>query len=222
MAVLITGIGELTTHDPELGRLTDAALVLDGPRVAWVGLRADAPDADERVDVEGRAVLPGWVDSHTHLVFAGDRTAEFEARMAGKPYTAGGIATTVGATRAASDEELAANLRRHVDEAARQGTTCLETKTGYGLTVADEARSARIAAQVADEVTFLGAHLVPSGADAGQYVLYCATSFAVAVLNLSLSSPVHQFASAPLASYWLPWSSKPWLISWPITAPMPP
>ena len=170
MAVLITGIGELTTHDPELGRLTDAALVLDGPRVAWVGLRADAPDADERVDVEGRAVLPGWVDSHTHLVFAGDRTAEFEARMAGKPYTAGGIATTVGATRAASDEELAANLRRHVDEAARQGTTCLETKTGYGLTVADEARSARIAAQVADEVTFLGAHLVPSGADAESYV----------------------------------------------------
>ena len=157
MAVLITGIGELTTHDPELGRLTDAALVLDGPRVAWVGLRADAPDADERVDVEGRAVLPGWVDSHTHLVFAGDRTAEFEARMAGKPYTAGGIATTVGATRAASDEELTANLRRHVDEAARQGTTCLETKTGYGLTVADE-------------VTFLGAHLVPSGADAESYV----------------------------------------------------
>ena len=170
MAVLITGIGELTTHDPELGRLTDAALVLDGPRVAWVGLRADAPDADERVDVEGRAVLPGWVDSHTHLVFAGDRTAEFEARMAGKPYTAGGIATTVGATRAASDEELAANLRRHVDEAARQGTTCLETKTGYGLTVADEARSARIAAQVADEVTFLGAHLVPLGTDAESYV----------------------------------------------------
>ena len=170
MAVLITGIGELTTHDPELGRLTDAALVLDGPRVAWVGLRSDAPDADERVDVEGRAVLPGWVDSHTHLVFAGDRTAEFEARMAGKPYTAGGIATTVGATRAASDEELAANLRRHVDEAARQGTTCLETKTGYGLTVADEARSARIAAQVADEVTFLGAHLVPLGTDAESYV----------------------------------------------------
>ena len=170
MAVLITGIGELTTNDPELGRLTDAALVVDHDRIAWVGAAKSAPDADERVDVEGRAVLPGWVDSHTHLVFAGDRTAEFEARMAGKPYTAGGIAITVGATREASDEQLAANLRRHVDEAARQGTTCLETKTGYGLTVADEARSARIAGAVADEVTFLGAHLVPPGADAESYV----------------------------------------------------
>ena len=170
MAVLITGIGELTTNDPALGRLTEAALVVEGDRVAWVGPAAQAPDADERVDVEGRAVLPGWVDSHTHLVFAGDRTAEFEARMAGKPYTAGGIAITVGATREASDEQLAANLRRHVDEAARQGTTCLETKTGYGLTVADEARSARIAGEVADEVTFLGAHLVPPGADAESYV----------------------------------------------------
>ncbi|MFG1643851.1 imidazolonepropionase [Amycolatopsis sp. NPDC049252] len=170
MAVVITGIGELTTNDPELGRLTDAALVLDGTEVAWVGPASRAPDADEHVDVEGRAVLPGWVDSHTHLVFAGDRTAEFEARMAGKPYTAGGIAITVGATREASDEQLAANLRRHVDEAARQGTTCLETKTGYGLTVADEARSARIAGEVADEVTFLGAHLVPPGADAESYV----------------------------------------------------
>jgi imidazolonepropionase len=170
VAVVITGIGELTTNDDSLGRLTDAALVLDGTKVAWVGPTSRAPDADEHVDVEGRAVLPGWVDSHTHLVFAGDRTAEFEARMAGKPYTAGGIAITVGATREASDEQLATNLRRHVDEAARQGTTCLETKTGYGLTVADEARSARIAGEVADEVTFLGAHLVPPGADAESYV----------------------------------------------------
>ncbi|GAB3156080.1 imidazolonepropionase [Amycolatopsis stemonae] len=170
MAVLITGIGELTTNDPGLGRLTDAALVMEHGKIAWVGPAVSAPDADERVDVEGRAVLPGWVDSHTHLVFAGDRTAEFEARMAGKPYTAGGIAITVGATREASDEQLAANLRRHVGEAARQGTTCLETKTGYGLTVEDEARSARIAGEVADEVTFLGAHLVPPGADAESYV----------------------------------------------------
>lgn len=170
MATLVTGIGELTTHDPELGKLTNAALVFSGDRVVWVGSVADVPAADERVEVEGRAVLPGWVDSHTHLVFAGDRTAEFEARMAGKPYTAGGIAVTVGATRAASDEELAANLRCHVDEAARQGTTCMETKTGYGLNVEDEARSARIAAEVADEVTFLGAHLVPPGADAESYV----------------------------------------------------
>ncbi|WP_406641429.1 imidazolonepropionase [Amycolatopsis sp. WGS_07] len=170
MAVLITGIGELTTNDPELGKLRDAALVLDGETVAWAGPAGQAPDADERVDVEGRAVLPGWVDSHTHLVFAGDRTAEFEARMAGQAYAAGGIAVTVDATRAASDEHLTANLRRHVEEAAAQGTTCLETKTGYGLTVADEERSARIAGTVADEVTFLGAHLVPPGADAESYV----------------------------------------------------
>ncbi|MDQ0377095.1 imidazolonepropionase [Amycolatopsis thermophila] len=170
MAVLITGIGELTTNDDALGTLHDAAIVVEGPEVAWVGPAAAAPDADERVDVEGRAALPGWVDSHTHLVFAGDRTAEFEARMAGQPYSAGGIAVTVAATRAAGDAELTANLRRHVAEAARQGTTCLETKTGYGLTVADEVRSARIAAEVADEVTFLGAHLVPPGADAESYV----------------------------------------------------
>lgn len=170
MAVLITGIGELTTNDAELGKLRDAAVIVEGETIAWAGSAADAPDADERVDVDGRAVLPGWVDSHTHLVFAGDRTAEFEARMAGKAYSAGGIAVTVDATRSASDEQLAANLRRHVDEAAKQGTTCLETKTGYGLNVEDEVRSARIAADVADEVTFLGAHLVPPGADAESYV----------------------------------------------------
>lgn len=170
MAILITGIGELTTNDPELGRQRDAAVVFDGSRIAWVGPAARAPAADERFDAGGRAALPGWVDSHTHLVFAGDRTAEFEERMAGRPYQAGGIATTVAATRAASDAELAANLRRHGDEAARQGTTCLETKTGYGLSVLDEVRSARIAAEVADEVTFLGAHLVPPGADADTYL----------------------------------------------------
>ncbi|WP_433579818.1 imidazolonepropionase [Nocardia brasiliensis] len=169
MSTLITGIGELTTNTEE-GQLRDAAVLLDGQRVAWVGPAAAAPAADERVDVGGRAVLPGWVDSHTHLVFAGDRTAEFEARMAGRPYRAGGIATTVAATRAASDEQLSANLARHIAEARRQGTTCIETKTGYGLSVADELRSARLAAAAADEVTFLGAHLVPSGMTADHYV----------------------------------------------------
>jgi len=168
VSVLITGIGELTTNVDGLVR--DAALVLDGERVAWTGPASAAPAADSRVDVEGRAVLPGWVDSHTHLVFAGDRTAEFAARMAGKPYTAGGIAVTVEATRAASDATLAAGLRRHVAEAVAQGTTCLETKTGYGLTVADELRSARLAASVVDEVTFLGAHLVPAGTSMPDYV----------------------------------------------------
>jgi imidazolonepropionase len=170
VSVLITGIGELTTNDDTLGQLTDAALVLDSGLVAWVGPAARAPVADLKVDVEGRAVLPGWVDSHTHLVFAGDRTAEFAARMAGEPYRAGGIAVTVEATRAADDAELGAGLRRHVAEAQAQGTTCLETKTGYGLTVADEVRSAKLAAGQVDEVTFLGAHLVPPGVDADEYV----------------------------------------------------
>ena len=168
MSILITGIGELTTNDEPVH--ADAALVLDGDRVAWLGSAADAPAADERVDVDGRAVLPGWVDSHTHLVFAGDRTAEFAARMAGKPYTAGGIAVTVNATRAASDDELAAVLRKHVAEAVAQGTTYLETKTGYGLTVADELRSAKLAAEQVDEVTFLGAHLVPADMSTQDYV----------------------------------------------------
>ncbi|WP_433869965.1 imidazolonepropionase [Saccharopolyspora sp. CA-218241] len=161
----ITGIGELTTHDPELGTPRGAALVLDGERVAWVGPDHRVPPADTRVDVDGAAVLPGWVDSHTHLVFAGDRTDEFAARIAGEPYRAGGIEETVRATRAATDEQLAATLRRHLDEALAQGTTCVETKTGYGLTVHDELRAARIAATAADEVTFLGAHVVPQDAD---------------------------------------------------------
>lgn len=169
-STLVTGIGELTTNDDELGRMRGAAVVLEGDTIAWVGSATDAPPADERVDVAGRAVLPGWVDSHTHLVFAGDRTAEFEARMAGAAYAAGGIGVTVDATRAATDAELAANLDRLADEALRGGTTALETKTGYGLTVADELRSARIARRRADSVTFLGAHLVPAGARADDYV----------------------------------------------------
>lgn len=169
-SLLLTDIGELTTNDDELGQLTDAALVLTGNRVSWIGPASRAPACDERVAVAGRAVLPGWVDSHTHLVFAGDRTEEFAARMAGQPYRAGGIAVTVAATRAASDQQLAATLRRLVAEAVSQGTTYLETKTGYGLTVADEVRAATLAAEHVDEVTFLGAHLVPSGHDADDYL----------------------------------------------------
>jgi imidazolonepropionase len=170
MSVVITGIGELTTNDDELGTVTDAALVLDSGLVAWVGAASRAPVADLRVDVGGRAALPGWVDSHTHLVFAGDRTAEFAARMAGESYRAGGIARTVDATRAATDATLLATLRGHVAEAQAQGTTYLETKTGYGLTVDDEVRAARLARGHTDEVTFLGAHLVPPGAVADEYV----------------------------------------------------
>ncbi|MEB4615551.1 imidazolonepropionase, partial [Leucobacter sp. M11] len=171
MSTLITNIGELTTNAAaDGGRRHDAAVVLDGGLVAWVGDASVAPAADERFDAAGRAALPGWVDSHSHMVFAGDRTAEFEARMAGESYAAGGINVTVNATRAASDAELAQNLARLVGEARRGGTTTIETKTGYGLTVADEVRSALIAAEHADAVTFLGAHVVPEGTDRAAYL----------------------------------------------------
>ncbi|MGW7332464.1 imidazolonepropionase, partial [Streptomyces sp. NPDC054840] len=143
-----------------LGLIRDAAVVIDGGTVAWVGPAAKAPATDEAFDAQGRAVIPGFVDSHSHLVFAGDRTAEFNARMSGRSYSAGGIRTTVAATRAATDAELEANLVRHLDEARRQGTTTFETKSGYGLTVADEARALRIAAAHTEEVTYLGAHIV--------------------------------------------------------------
>lgn len=174
-SLLITNIGELTTNDESLGegiggRLRDAAVVVDGSRIAWVGAAAEAPAADERVDAGGRAVLPGWVDSHTHLLFAGDRTAEFEARMAGEAYAAGGINVTVQATRQASDAELEANLARLVTEARRGGTTTVETKTGYGLTVDDELRAAVVAGRQVDAVTFLGAHVVPAGEDPSAYL----------------------------------------------------
>ncbi|MEV6974317.1 imidazolonepropionase [Kitasatospora sp. NPDC093806] len=164
-STLITGIGSLVTNDPAhgtgpLGLLTDAAVVIDGDTVAWVGPAAEAPAADERFDAAGRALLPGYVDSHAHLVFAGDRTAEFNARMSGQSYTAGGIRTTVAATRAAADAELDANLARLVREALRQGTTLIECKSGYGLTVEDEARALRIASSYTPETTYLGAHVV--------------------------------------------------------------
>src|SRR5215813_754980 len=138
-----------------------AELVVEGGQVRYAGPRRGAPDADGRVDLGGRAVLPGFVDSHAHLVFAGDRAEEFTARMAGVPYSAGGIRSTVAATRAAPDEVLRANVSQLVAEALRQGTTTIECKSGYGLTVADEARSLAVAAELTPETTFLGAHVVP-------------------------------------------------------------
>ncbi|NVM94660.1 imidazolonepropionase [Arthrobacter wenxiniae] len=169
MSELITNIGELMTQDQDQGTRRNAAVVLEGERVAWIGDAVHAPAADTATDAHGRAVLPGWVDSHSHLIFAGDRTAEFEARMAGEGYTAGGIAVSVAATRAAGDYDLTRLALGRVAEAVAQGTTYLETKTGYGLDVEHEARSARIASTIADEATFLGAHLVPAGADADEY-----------------------------------------------------
>ena len=169
----ITNIGELVTNDPEaddlLGVIEDAALVVEGSRVAWVGKATDAPATDQQVDAGGRAVLPGFVDSHSHLVFAGDRAQEFAARMAGTPYAAGGIRTTVAATRAATDEQLTTHVARLVAEMRRQGTTTVEIKSGYGLSVNDEARSLAVARQFTEETTFLGAHVVPEG-DPEEYV----------------------------------------------------
>jgi imidazolonepropionase len=166
MTLLIDGIGELVTNDPRaggdpLGISRNAAVIIDGDRIAWVGPMKRAPSADERIDAGGAAVLPGFVDSHAHLMFAGDRAAEFAARMAGEPYTGGGIRTTVAATRAATDDQLRTAAGRLVAEGRRQGTTTIEIKSGYGLSVADEVRSLRLARELTGETTFLGAHVVP-------------------------------------------------------------
>ena len=172
MRILITNIGELTTNvavgeDP-CGTLHDAAVLIEDGRVSWVGPAADAPIAPsisaepwhsaptgissaeidggvEVVDAGGRAVIPGFVDSHSHLVFGGDRAAEFEARMQGQKYAAGGIRSTVAATRAASDDELRIRLRGFLDEMLAQGTTTVEIKSGYGLDVKTEERLVRLA-----------------------------------------------------------------------------
>ena len=166
-SLVITGIAELVTNDPSvgdgsaLGLLTAAAVLLDGDRVAWVGPAVAAPDADRQLDVQGRSVIPGFVDSHAHLLFGGDRVAEFTARMAGLPYAAGGIRTTVAATRAATDAQLADRAARLVAEMLRQGITTVEIKSGYGLTVPDEARALAVAGRLTAETTFLGAHVLP-------------------------------------------------------------
>lgn len=167
---IITGIGELTTVDEEVGTIHNAAVLIEDDRIVWVGSASGAPAADVSVDVGGRAVLPGWVDAHTHLVFDGDRSAEFAARMDGAQYAAGGIGVTTSATRSADDNRIDQLVAARVREATSGGTTYLETKTGYGLTVVDEERSARIASKHVDEVTFLGGHLVPQGAADDEYI----------------------------------------------------
>ena len=163
-SILVTGASEIITNDPAvgtpLGRIEAAAMVVDDGMVAWVGAKEHAPAADETLDVGGRSVIPGFVDSHSHIVFAGDRSEEFAARMTGQPYSAGGIRTTVTATRAATDEDLTQRVAQLTAEMARQGTTTVEIKSGYGLNVADERRALAVARQFTDETTFLGAHIV--------------------------------------------------------------
>jgi len=165
--MLIDNIGLLVTNDPgngdgtALGVVRDAAMVIDADRVMWVGRRVSAPGADSRVDLERQTVVPGFVDSHSHLIFAADRAEEFVSRMAGTSYTAGGIAATLIATREASDDMLRSNASRLIAEMTSSGTTTVEIKSGYGLTTDDEVRGLAVARELTTESTFLGAHVVP-------------------------------------------------------------
>ena len=164
-ATVIDNIGRLITNDAQFevgatGELRDAWVVMVDGLIELVGT-GHAPIADQRIDAEGRCVMPGFVDSHTHLVFAGDRSEEFAARMAGQPYAAGGIRTSVEATRAATDDELLVRASSLLEEARGAGTTTVEIKSGYGLDAAHEARTLRVARQLTEETTFLGAHVVP-------------------------------------------------------------
>jgi imidazolonepropionase len=167
-STLITNIGQLVTNDPthdgtKLGLIKDGALLIEDGVIAWAGPTADAPTKQikKTIDAEGMCVLPGYVDSHTHMIFAGDRSNEFRARMLGESYTAGGIASTVEKTRNASDSLLLSHAQFLLAEANAGGTTTVEIKSGYGLTVKDERRSLEIANTITDETTFLGAHVVP-------------------------------------------------------------
>ena len=165
---LIDNIGLLVTNDPSfdgspLGLIENAAIVIESGSVTWVGRSGEFSrgDVDNSVDALGRCIIPGFVDSHTHMIFAGDRGAEFRARMQGESYSAGGIKQTVELTRAASNDDLLTNARRLFSEAMSSGTTTMECKSGYGLTVEDEARSLAVARQLTEETTFLGAHVIP-------------------------------------------------------------
>jgi imidazolonepropionase len=157
-STVISNIGLLVTPDAEL---SNASVVFEDGLISWIG-DATAPAADVQIDAGGRCVIPGFVDSHSHLMFAGDRADEFEARMAGRSYTAGGIRRTVGLTRAASDADLLATATGIVAEMRAQGSTTVEIKSGYGLTVSDEARALKLAATLTSETTYLGAHVVPA------------------------------------------------------------
>jgi imidazolonepropionase len=169
-SVAFTNIGSLITNDQGLGlgllgELQNASVVVEDGLIAWLGDSNSTPDTDENIDVQGGTLLPGFVDSHAHLTFAGDRASEFSARMAGEAYAAGGIRTTVAATRAATDAQLEANFLRLAAEMRASGITTFESKSGYGLTVEDEARALRITSKYTSESTYLGAHVVPAEFD---------------------------------------------------------
>jgi imidazolonepropionase len=155
-------VGELTV-------ITDAAMVVDSGQITWLGKDSDAPACETEVDLTGQTVIPGFVDSHSHLVFGGERSEEFAGRMTGKKYEAGGINSTVSATRKATADELRANTAKLVQELYASGITTFEIKSGYGLDVETERLSLEIASEFTDEVTFLGAHVVPLGSDPDEY-----------------------------------------------------
>ena len=177
--LLLTGIGELVTNrsgEPgAVGVTADVAVGIENGRIAWIGRHRDLPasfSGTPQLDCGGRAVVPGFVDSHTHLVFAGDRAGEFARRLRGESYevilaSGGGILSTVATTRAASEAELAADATARARRMLAAGTTTAEVKSGYGLDVATEMTLLRVAAIVDAEVpldvvaTFLGAHVVP-------------------------------------------------------------
>jgi len=168
-SLLVTDIGCLVTNQATidgtpLGIISDAAIVITDGEISWTGSRSEVKVSEYQnvVSAEGKTVIPGFVDSHNHLVFAGDRAAEFSARMQGQPYAAGGINYTVEQTRSASEEELRKNVASLVIEGLTSGTTTVEIKSGYGLSIADEQRSLKIAREFTEETTFLGAHIVPA------------------------------------------------------------
>jgi imidazolonepropionase len=164
-SVAFTNIATLVTNDVsagegELGILHNATVVVEDGLISQIS-HTRPSGVDSEVDCSGKTLLPGFVDSHSHLIFAGDRADEFAARSQGGKYTAGGIASTVKATRAASDAELRQNAQGLLNEALATGTTTMEIKSGYGLTEKDELRSLAIASEFTDETTLLAAHVIP-------------------------------------------------------------
>lgn len=145
----------------EIDLIEDASLLVENGKVAWIGPSSNAPAADEIVNCENKVIIPGFVDSHTHLIFGGDRSDEFAARMSGERYTAGGINYTVEKTRSSSDQALRTNAASLISEMHSTGTTSFEIKSGYGLTLQDEIRSLKIAKEFSEDVTLMAAHVVP-------------------------------------------------------------
>ena len=173
MKTLYTDIASLVKTGEAFGHLEiieSAALLVEDGRVAWLGAAEAAPNVEHVVSLAEKTVSPGFVDSHSHIIFAGERSEEFAHRMAGQPYASGGIRTTVRATRAATDDELRSNARKLIAEFHASGITHFEIKSGYGLDIETEARSLRVASEFTEDTTFLGAHVVPEAIDRSEYV----------------------------------------------------